>query len=485
MTRRLLASYVSLVLLVLLALEIPLGLLYSRGATDRFLAAMERDAVVLAERSEEAIEEGDSREVAPLLAQYARETGGQAVVVDSGGRLVAGTAPREQADITAALRNERRSGLTTDGDRLSVTVPAASGETIRGALQLTYPASSVGAQTLQMWLVLAGAGLAVLAVAGGVGAALARWMTRPVRELERATARLAGGTLTHPPALDQGPPELRRLAATFTTTAERLQQLITAQRSFAADASHQLKTPLTALRLRLENLEPDLDPAAHDSLAEAVAETDRLARMVQGLLALARLDNTAADRVPVDADAVIEDRAASWAPFAAEQDVTIDVRGTAVGPVQAVDGALEQVLDNLLANALRVAPPGSTLTIDRRLDGDGMAAVHVIDQGPGMSPADRRRAFDRFWRAPGSADDGSGLGLAIVERLIRASGGQISLEQAPGTGLDAGIRLRPYSRAPRTGGAHPRLTARTARHRPGRPAVSASPPGAAGAVRRR
>lgn len=475
MTRRLLASYVSLVLLVLLALEIPLGLLYSRGATDRFLAAMERDAVVLAERSEEAIEQGDSRQVAPLLADYLRENGGRAVVVDADGDVVASTAPQPQArelaggtDISAALRNQRRSGYSSDGDWLSVTVPAASGETIRGALQLTYPASSVGAQTLQMWLVLTGVGLAVLAIAVAVGAALARWMTRPVRELERATARLAGGTLTNPPALDQGPPELRRLAATFTSTAVRLQQLIAAQRSFAADASHQLKTPLTALRLRLENLEPDLDPDAHDSLDEAVAETDRLARMVQGLLALARLDNAATERVPADADAVIEDRAASWAPFAAEQHVTIEVTGTPVGDVLAVPGALEQVLDNLLANALRVAPAGSTLTIDRRGHHEGTVTLHVIDHGPGMSPADRRRAFDRFWRAPDSADDGSGLGLAIVDRLVRASGGQISLEQAPGSGIDATIRLRQHHPAARPTRPHPRPGSRTARHRPAR-----------------
>ncbi|MFI7598839.1 sensor histidine kinase [Actinoplanes sp. NPDC049681] len=477
MTRRLLASYVSLVLLVLLALEIPLGLVYSRGATDRFLAAMERDAVVLAERSEEAIEERDSTAVGPLLAGYHRETGGHAVVVDADGELVASTLapqPGGSADIAAALRNQRRSGYSADGAWLSVTVPASSGETIRGALQLTYPASSVGTQTLRMWLVLAGAGLAVLAVAAAVGAALARWMTRPVRELERATARLAGGTLTNPPALDQGPPELRRLAATFTTTAERLQQLIAAQRSFAADASHQLKTPLTALRLRLENLEPDLDPGAHDSLAEAVAETDRLARMVQGLLALARLDNDATQPVPVDADAVIDDRAASWAPFAAEQHVTIDVRGTPVGQVQAIPGALEQVLDNLLANALRVSPPGSTLTIARHLDGSGGVTIHIIDQGPGMSPADRRRAFDRFWRAPGSADDGSGLGLAIVDRLVRAGGGQISLGQAPGTGVDAIIRLR-HHRPTGATIAEPRPGSRTARHRPARTTTLSNP----------
>jgi HAMP domain-containing protein len=120
-------------------------------------------------------------------------------------------------------------------------VPATSGQTIRGALRITYPATAVTDRTAQAWWILTGVGLAVLLIAAAVAFGLARWMTRPVRELEAATTRLASGTLETPPPTDLGPPELRRLAATFTDTAGRLQQLIAAQRSFAADASHQLK----------------------------------------------------------------------------------------------------------------------------------------------------------------------------------------------------------------------------------------------------
>jgi signal transduction histidine kinase len=271
-----------------------------------------------------------------------------------------------------------------------------------------------------------------------------------VRDLEAATARLASGRLTQPPPSDAGPPEVRRLAATFTDTAGRLQTLIESQRAFAADASHQLKTPLTALRLRLENLEPDLHPRAHASLDAAVGETERLTRIVQGLLALARLENSAVERAPVDVEALIADRADSWAPFAAEHDVGLAVTGRPAGPAWAVPGAVDQILDNLLANALRVAPPGSTLIIDRRTRAEWVE-VHVVDEGPGLSPADRRRAFDRFWRAPDATDDGSGLGLAIVARLVAAGGGTIALDEAPGGGIDAVLRLpaaRHATRAP-------------------------------------
>jgi len=469
-TRRLLVSYLSLTLLVLLTLEIPLGLLYTRGETDRFLSAIERDAVVLAENAEEAIENGDVAEVPDMLAEYARDTGGHAVVVDPDGIEVARSAgtPNDtdlsaNPDIAAALRNQRRSGTraTAQGiDELYVTVPATSGQTIRGALRITYPATAVTDRAAQAWWILTGVGLAVLLIAAAVAFGLARWMTRPVRELEAATTRLASGSLDTPPPADLGPPELRRLAATFADTAGRLQHLIAAQRAFAADASHQLKTPLTALRLRLENLEPALDPRALPSLDEAVAETDRLTRMVQGLLALARLEDAATDRIPVDVDGLVADRAASWAPFAAEHDVALTVTGPTVGQAWAAPHALDQILDNLLANALRAAPAGSTVTINRRPTTDGIE-IHVIDQGAGMSAADRQRAFDRFWRAPDASDDGSGLGLAIVAQLVRASGGHITLEPAPRTGIDAAIRLQPIPPGTsRTYRKHPHATGR-------------------------
>jgi signal transduction histidine kinase len=161
--------------------------------------------------------------------------------------------------------------------------------------------------------------------------------------------------------------------------------------------------------------------------------------MVQGLLALARLENTATTPEPVDLDAVLTDRVAMWEPLAAEQYVAIDLTGPPIGQVWAIPGALEQIIDNLLANALRVSPPSTTITLHRTTGSE----LHIIDQGPGMNEADRERAFDRFWRSSDSHHDGTGLGLPIVRHLVDASGGSITLHPAPGTGLDARIQLRP------------------------------------------
>ncbi|MGW3152600.1 sensor histidine kinase [Streptomyces sp. NPDC001177] len=349
--------------------------------------------------------------------------------------------------------------VATGGDLLSATMPGSSGTTVRGTLRLTYPMAEVTARVHRIWGALALAGVCILAAVAIVAFTLARWITRPLRTLEAATAQLADGRLTNPPDATTGPPELRSLAASFTHTATRLQQLLKAQQAFASEASHQLKTPLTALRLRLENFEPYLDPRAHGSLEESVGEVERLSRMVQGLLALARLENSATTPEPVDLDTVITDRVTMWESLAAEQCVVLAVTGRPAGRVWAIPGALEQVIDNLVANALRVSPPGTTITLHRAPG----AELHVIDQGPGMSETDRARAFDRFWRASDSHHDGTGLGLPIVRHLVHASGGEITLHPGPDTGLDAAVRLRPVTGGRSRGGSgSPRPTPVTA-----------------------
>jgi signal transduction histidine kinase len=367
MTRRLLLSYLGLVLLALAALEIPLGLVYAGGERDRFAASAERDAAMLAELAEEEIEEGNLAALPDLVRQYAGRTGGRVVVVDRRGLVLAdsatatrsgtqeaGTDLSSELDIAAALDNRPTIGTqaTPAGEVLSATMPGTSGATVRGALRLTYPMSAVTDRVRTIWLALALGGGCVLVTAALIALALARWVTRPVRALEAATAALADGHEPDPALSRLGPPELRRLAATFTRTARRLRHLLHAQRAFASEASHQLKTPLTALRLRLENFEPYLHPRAHPSLEEAVGEVDRLARMVNGLLALARLDHAATAPEPVDADAVLADRAAVWAALAAEHQVRITLAGSPVGMVQAIPGALEQIVDNLGSNEI-------------------------------------------------------------------------------------------------------------------------------------
>ena len=233
--------------------------------------------------------------------------------------------------------------------------------------------------------------------------------------------------------------------------AQRLEELVGAQESFVADASHQLRTPLTALRLRLENLEAQLDdPEAIDDLAAARAETSRLSRLVDGLLALARADRRRSgdERFPIRLDDFIAERLDAWQPVTEEYGVELVGLGGGQRAMASPD-RLAQVLDNLLANATDVSPGGSRLVIRANAATDGRhVEIHVVDQGPGLDPDQRRHAFDRFWRAEGGRAGsgrgelgGSGLGLAIVRQLVLADGGSVELAESPDGGVDAIVTL--------------------------------------------
>ena len=179
-----------------------------------------------------------------------------------------------------------------------------------------------------------------------------------------------------------------------------------------------------------------------DELESAIGEVDRLSRLVNGLLALARADRRAADRADVDVAAVARERGDAWQAVAAERDVSVEVAAAARMPAHLSPGAMEQVLDNLIANALDVAPAGTAVRVVVAPGPGGGTRVGGVDAGPGMDAAEREHAFDRFWR--GREDHpGSGLGLAIVRRLVEADGGTVSLHEAPRGGLRAVVDLPP------------------------------------------
>ena len=275
-----------------------------------------------------------------------------------------------------------------------------------------------------------------------VGLLLARSLARPLARLESRVRTFGEGDLTaRAPAA--GPPQVRSLAHQFNQMAGRLSELVEAQNRFVADASHQLRSPLTALRLRLENLEAGADPAAVGGIAAAAEEVQRLSRIVDGLLTLSRVGRDQPERRPVDVGAVIEGRCEAWAALAAERQVELTPEMGAQASLTAllVPGDLDQILDNLLANALDASPEESRISVQLCPTDNGHVELHVIDGGPGMSPEDRRRAFDRFWQGPGSNGGHSGLGLAIVRQLAARNDTVAELRQASPAGLDAVITL--------------------------------------------
>ena len=376
--------------------------------------------------------------------------------VDSHGRVVADSDPpgrraafgrsfRSRPEIRRALRGRDSTGQryshTLGLDVLYVAVPIATRGELHGAVRITYPLSFANERIRDSWLVLAAVGGVVLVIVFAVSVVLARSMARPVAAMERGALALGRGELDTRVAVPAAPHELHALAQSLNSTAARLEQLLGAQEAFVADASHQLRTPLAALRLRLENLERESSNAGRDDIEGALDEVNRLSALVDGLLELARVGQHGSSPVPIDARELVAARRDAWAALAEERGVSIVVDADDA-VLLATPGRLEQVLDNLLNNALEVAPAGSAIVVSATRT-HGAVRVSVADAGPGLTSEQRDRAFDRFWRA-GDHDNergGFGLGLAIVRQLVVADGGEVTLGASSSGGLEVLVVL--------------------------------------------
>jgi signal transduction histidine kinase len=470
-TRRLILSYLLVAAFVLVVVEVPLGLAYAGRAEDRLFTAIERDARVLAGLLHERIETGDAEAAAAMTEDYTSQSSARVVVTDAAGLSLVDTSepdaePRDfstRPEFATALGGSQHMGIRysdTLGEELAVVaVPIASDAAVAGAVRVSFTTETMRAQIRDNWLRLGLLAALVLLAAASFGWLMARWAMSPVEALETGAERLAAGDLSGRAEVDRGPPELRHLAETFNGMAARLETLVDSQKAFVADASHQLRTPLTALRLRIDSLQESHVPAESaappgvgatpgsidDDLVAVGDELDRLMGLVEGLLAMARSGTDAVIDV-VDVSAAAHSAADRWDALAAEHSVDLRVDAPSGFTARIVNGGVEQVLDNLIDNAIGVAPPGSAIEIAVTAGTRGVGhedvrdskEVHlgVRDHGPGLDEADRARAIDRFWRAPGAPGGGTGLGLAIVAELARTSGGGIKLrEPATGPGL--------------------------------------------------
>lgn len=443
MTRRLLLTYLTITAFTLIIVVVPLGLTFASRERTQLRFDVERDAQAVASLVEDDLENGRDPDLGTVFERY-DVAGARILVVDDRGRSVADSGRRDlgrdystRPEIASALDGERATGNrrsdTLGTNLVYVAIPVASDGTVHGAVRITLPSQTVDERVRNTWIRLAGLSVVVLVAVAGVGLLLARSVTRPILQVESAARRLADGDLDARAGDVNGPPEVVRLARQFDVTAERLSHLVETQRRFVSDASHQLRTPLTALRLRLETMAPSADDEPR--VEAALAETDRLNRLVQSLLAIARSEAAEPAIADVDLAAIARDRHDAWTAAAGSSRVRVEVVAPATLPVRAVDGGIEQILDNLVSNALAVSPPDSTITIEAAAH-DGGGRLTVTDQGPGMTADERTQATNRFWQAAGSTTGGSGLGLAIVDHLVLSGGGQLDIDAGPdGLGL--------------------------------------------------
>jgi signal transduction histidine kinase len=452
MTRRLVLSYVGLALLILLLLEVPFGVLAMRHERDVAASQAEREATGLAAVASEYVEHQRTADLNALVARYQARTGGEVAVVDPSSRVLASSrgdtdndAIGEQRNLVqAALSGRSLSAFTSDEGRpwASAAVPISADNQAKGAVLLGILATSTEERIHHIWLALGGFAAAILALTTLVGLLLARSLARPLARLESTVTLLGDGDLSVR-AKEEGPPQVRSLARQFNQMAGRLAELVEAQNRFVADASHQLRSPLTALRLRLENLEAGAGASSAEDIAAAAEEVQRLSRIVDGLLTLSRVGSDEPDRQLVNVRDVIEGRCDAWSALAAERQVVLtpDTGPNPSSTALLVPGDLEQILDNLLANALDASPEGGRISVQLMPSANHHVELHVIDEGPGMSRDDRQRAFDRFWQGAGNNGGHSGLGLAIVRQLTVRNRAAAELRQANPSGVDAVITL--------------------------------------------
>ncbi len=438
MARRIVLTILTLIVALLGLIAVPLGLITAGQDRHDFTDETITAARTLASAAEEKL--ADHADAATLTQSIARlqRGGDQVALYDRTGRRRSGAGPTAPA---ASVRRvlSRRTTTTHPGDnRLVVLAPVLNdegGQAI-GVIALSRSTAPLQARITGLWTWLAAVSAAGLLAAAAIAVALVRWVSRPIVALDAAARQLGGGALETRSPASRGPIEVRRLAANFNTMAGRLEALVDGHRVMMADVSHQLRTPLAALRLRLDVLAQDTSGTVADDLADAQGEVARLSRMVDGLLAVARAENVVTEPVAIAADVVIRDRTAAWRPAAEEHDVTLDVAAEPVA-AWAGDGHLEQMLDNLLANAIEAVPAGGKVRVSARAEGP-RTQIEVADDGPGMSPQQKRAAFRRF---ASTTPGGAGLGLAIVHRLATSNGGSATLSDTPGGGLTVTLEL--------------------------------------------
>lgn len=332
-------------------------------------------------------------------------------------------------------------------ERVFVAAPVRGEDNNVAFVQLSMSTLPIYVAIRQMWLGLLGAGALILAVTMVVSWWLARGIARPVQRLTRASEQVARGHLEQR-VEPEGPDEVERLGRAFNRMTEQLHELITREQEFAANAAHELRSPLTSLRLRLELLQnaARVDPQVTTRyLAQMEYQVTELQRVVDQLLTLAALDEgIRAARANFDPAPLLYDLADNLSPFVQNAQVQFQVQVPEHLPsVNANAEQLRMALRNLLENALKYTPAGGTVTLCAAEENDGVA-IAVRDTGSGIPPEALSHIFERFYRSKTARSQrvrGSGLGLALTRSIVEANGGQIGVASKLGEGSTFTIRL--------------------------------------------
>jgi two-component system, OmpR family, sensor kinase len=444
-------------LLAIIALGVPLAINLSARVDAEVRTQAQGQADLVAATAADLLDRGHRASLQSLATSSAGTIRGRVLVVDSAGNVLvdSGTPPQigqnyeSRQEIESALDGRQiqlqRYSRTLGQEILATAVPIIRNGATVGAVRVTQSVSALRAAVHRVQLSLGLIALIVLALGLAAGALIAAQVGRPLKRLEEVARRVAHGDLRARAELE-GSREQRSLASSFNEMTDRISRLLHAQRDFVADASHQLRTPLTGLRLRLEEAKAVGSGPAEAEIDAAIAEVDRLSHTVEELLLLSRGGERQTAGGPIDLVLLAESALERWQAKAEQTATQLELRSEGErGLAWAARLDIDRALDALIENALQYSPPGRTVTIAA-----SAGRIEVQDRGPGLAADERELVFERFRRGRSgrSGPSGSGLGLSIARELTREWGGDVSLAERPGGGTVATLTLPCQDRRP-------------------------------------
>ncbi|QWF77611.1 sensor histidine kinase [Amycolatopsis sp. CA-230715] len=453
---RLQAIVLSLVALLVFGLGVPLALSVAASSQQRLFLDRLTDTSRFASLAQRPLLDDRPELLESELRRYSEVYGVPVEVLDQEGKPFVSGGDVDEHDpavlplLQAALagrRSEPGSVLVPwDDSPLVLAEPILIDGEVRGAVLSVSPTAAARSEVLRWWLVIAAGGLLAFGLALLGALPVVRWILRPVHRLDDATGELVSAVVSGREVArvgdEHGPPELRQLGRSFDRMAASVGTALAAQRAFVADASHQLRNPLTALTLRLANLDGHVDENADEHRRAAAGDAERLNQILDGLLSMARAESSAGELVAVEIDIAVRERVEDWQVVAAARGVGLVLHDAETGVrVLVPPRGVEVVLDALLDNAIKFSARETEVVVSVRRKGE-LVELAVRDHGPGLRPDELERATDRFWRSTAHQNvPGSGLGLAIVTEIARNGGGDLRLALPDGGGLEVVVTL--------------------------------------------
>ncbi|HRV59060.1 MAG: HAMP domain-containing protein [Solirubrobacterales bacterium] len=435
--------------LALIALGLPLALSLKDRVNDEVRSQAHSQAAIVATGAGSLVQPPNETALNRLVRSASETVQGRVLIVDKAGLVLSDSASAETAGSDYSSRPEIAGALqgsseqferTSDtlGERILATAdPIQAGNRVTGAVRITQSVDEVHAAINKSLLGLGLLALLVLAFALLVAAVIANQISRPIRRLEVSARHFASGEVEEKAEIF-GSREQRSLARSFNEMTSRVKRLLKSQSDFVASASHQLRTPLTGLRLRVEALRDDAEnEESRAELDSGLAEIDRLSRMVDELLLLSRAGEVDVPGEDLDLGEIAREARGRW--NRASGGRTLVLTGADRKDIDAVFSAradLDRILDVLIENAIHYSPEESVVEIQVV-----PAGIRVLDEGSGIDPEEREAVFQRFERGRSGREGrkGTGLGLAIARELAIPWKAKISVEPRQPAGTIASV----------------------------------------------